>query len=226
MMNKSWAEFSKNYQGQHYSELLQDLFVLFITKNKQKGFFVEFGVMDGKFASNSYLLEKEFAWNGILAEPGKKFHDAIRANRTCYVDHRAVAGKTGQILQFQEMTSNEGMSGLTNYFDQKEMHYHTRSNTSSTFYEVETISLNDLLDQYRAPDHIDYISVDTEGSEPAILEEFDFHQRCVDFWTIEHNHLDSARNKILDIMTHNGYCRIMEPYSKYDDWYIRKELLS
>jgi FkbM family methyltransferase len=220
-LSRNFVEFQGTYTGQ----LKQDVLVKLLTKNKKHGYFVEFGTMDGKFASNTYILEKELGWTGILAEPGKKFHDELKRHRRCNIDYRAVTNRTGDTLKFQEMSTDEGMSGLVDFFDEKEMHYRRRANTPSVFYEVNTVSLLDLLTEYQAPQHIDYISVDTEGSEPAILEAFDFDQYQVDIWTVEHNFLESARNKIHDIMTRNGYVRIMELYSQYDDWYVKKELL-
>lgn len=225
MTPRSLVEFITSYQGPRYSQLQQDVLVLAVTGQKTQGYFVEFGVMDGEFASNTYLLETQYQWTGILAEPGRRFHESISCKRQCHIDHRAVTAETGQRLRFQEMSTDEGMSGLVDFFDPREVHYRRRSQTASVFYDVETVSLNDLLDHYRAPDHIDYISMDTEGSEPTILEAFDFGRRRIDLWTIEHNRLESARNHIWDIMISNGYQRVLEPYSQYDDWYIRKELL-
>ena len=34
---------------------------------------------------------------------------------------------------------------------------------------METVSLNQLLEQYNAPNKIDYISIDTEGAEFEII---------------------------------------------------------
>ena len=53
---------------------------------------------------------------------------------------------------------------------------------------VETISLNDLLDFYNAPKLIDYISIDTEGSELDIIQNFDFKKRTINIISIEHNY--------------------------------------
>jgi hypothetical protein len=51
------------------SQLRQDLFVLTELNFMRDGFFVEFGATNGQDLSNSYILEKEFNWKGILSEP-------------------------------------------------------------------------------------------------------------------------------------------------------------
>ena len=53
------------------SQIGQDLFVLNELKFKKNGYFVEFGATNGIDWSNSCILEKEFGWNGIVAEPAR-----------------------------------------------------------------------------------------------------------------------------------------------------------
>lgn len=57
----------KNSQAQLY----QDLFALSIFGKDFAGYFVEFGATDGKSLSNTFLLEKDYGWRGLLAELGK-----------------------------------------------------------------------------------------------------------------------------------------------------------
>lgn len=64
--------------------------MLYRAKFKQNGFFVEFGATNGIDLSNTYLLETEFGWNGILAEPDKYWHTSLIANRTAIIDIRCV----------------------------------------------------------------------------------------------------------------------------------------
>ena len=55
--------------------LAQDIFVIAKTMNNDdNNFFIEFGATDGLINSNTYLLEKELNWNGILIEPAKIWH--------------------------------------------------------------------------------------------------------------------------------------------------------
>ena len=50
-----------------YSQIDQDLHVLRFFCNEKNLFFLDIGANDGKTLSNSYLLEKEYNWNGICA---------------------------------------------------------------------------------------------------------------------------------------------------------------
>ena len=59
------------------SQLGQDIFALFEVGFKEGGYFVEFGATNGVSLSNTYVLEKEFAWGGILAEPAMRWHRDI-----------------------------------------------------------------------------------------------------------------------------------------------------
>ena len=43
-------------------------------------------------------------------------------------------------------------------------------------YQVDTISLNDMLDFHRAPHVIDYLSIDVEGGEYDILAAIDHNK--------------------------------------------------
>ena len=51
------------------SQNLQDLITLDLFGFKNNGIFIEAGACDGILNSNTYLLEKEFSWSGLLVEP-------------------------------------------------------------------------------------------------------------------------------------------------------------
>lgn len=203
-----------------HSDLGQDLVALAVSSWRQGGYFVEFGALDGSLGSNTVLLETVYGWHGILAEPARCWHSTLAQNRRCRIDHRAVADRSGQQLRFKETDTQLGLSGLVDYFEPGEYHTNRRLASQGREYTVDTVSLNDLLDQHQAPDYIDYISIDTEGSELAILRNFNFAPRRVGLWTIEHNYFDPIRQGVHDIMTANGYQRILTDKSTIDDWYI------
>ena len=139
----SYEPFLNLYKN-HKSQLLQDVFVLLKLDFKKKGFFVEFGVGDGLNLSNTYMLEKEFKWKGIISEPARKFHKKIEVNRkNIILDKRAVFRVSGQKLLFNE-TENGEFSTL-NQFSNSDLNAHERKKGNK--YYVETVSLFDLLNQ-------------------------------------------------------------------------------
>lgn len=202
------------------AQLFQDIFVLYILREKRNGFFVEFGAANGIHLSNTYLLEKSFNWNGILAEPSRVWHTAYsKPDRQCIVDFRCVTDHTGDRLEFTEAASSEFSTIST--FAESDMHGDIRRTGNS--YQVETVSLVDLLDQHHAPADIDYLSVDTEGSELMILQGFDFSRYRVKVITVEHNGVSPNREQICALLGTKGFVRMFESASQWDDWYVNTQ---
>jgi FkbM family methyltransferase len=198
------------------SQLRQDLFVLAEAGLKRNGYFVEFGATDGKVLSNTYSLEKQFGWTGILAEPGHFWHAGLRINRACHVETDCVWRDSNSVLKFREVGDQPDLSTIENYTSKD---HHSRSRKHGAFYDVKTISLNDLLAKYHAPAEIDYLSIDTEGSELEILSNFDFAKHHFRVITCEHN-FGIDRAKIFSLLSENGYVRKFEHLSRFDDWYV------
>ena len=76
---------------QSKSQITQDLFVISESNFKKNGFFVEFGACDGIRFSNTYILEKVFGWEGILAEPGRNWSSQLAMNRESHIDFRCIS---------------------------------------------------------------------------------------------------------------------------------------
>lgn len=193
----------------------QDLFVLSQLDFKRDGYFVEFGATNGVDLSNTYLLERQYGWNGIVAEPARCWHATLRSNRTCRVETHCVWSQSGLMLPFNE-TAQPVLSTLAQFSTGDQ---HAAARQTGTCYQVPTISLLDLLRKHDAPQRVDYLSIDTEGSEYDILSHFDFDQYRFNVITCEHN-LTPMRQKLYELLTLRGYERRFEKISACDDWYI------
>ena len=202
------------------SQIGQDVFVLLQLLWKHKGYFVEFGAANGKDLSNTYLLEKDFSWKGILAEPLNFWHEELKINRNSNIDFECVWKETGKKLKFVTFNKAE-FSTLNKFVKFKDK---LLQKTINTHY-VKTISLIDLLKRYNAPRSIDYLSIDTEGSEYEILENFDFNAYEISIITCEHNY-SKDREKIYKLLFEKGFVRVYKGLSKWDDWYINKYKLN
>jgi FkbM family methyltransferase len=205
-----------------HSQILQDLWVLYMTGSQRNGFFVEFGACDGRSMSNSRLLEEGYGWTGILAEPNPVWHDALRANRGVVIDTDCVSDVSGQTVDF---LSTDKMPELSRMADivPDDVHERNGNRDMQTLYRVPTISLNDLLDRHDAPDVIDYLSIDTEGSEFRILQNFDFDRRRFKLITVEHAGEAEKRAAILALLESKGYRRWIPELSRWDDWYVHED---
>lgn len=205
------------YLNKSKSQLRQDLFVLSELNWKHQGFFVEFGATNGSDLSNTLLLEEEFNWTGILSEPAISWREALTNNRpTAKLDFRCVWKDSGASVTFLE--SAEPELSTIELFRKVDMHAKSRKRSKDS-YEVKTISLMDLLKEHEAPRIIDYLSIDTEGSEYEILSTFDFDKFTFRVITVEHN-FTSNREKIFKLLLENGYERRLSDVSLFDDWYV------
>ena len=202
------------------SQNFQDIFVLSVLDFKEKGFFVEFGASNGIQLSNTYILEKNFGWNGILAEPAKYLHNDLIKNRNVHIDLDCVWLSTDEKVKFWELQKDPYCSGIPTYGKKIKK----KVLRSKGEYFVRTISLKDLLRRYKAPYEIDYLSIDTEGTEFEIIQDFDFNKYKFNVISIEHNFNTLDRNKQFELLTSRGYKRVLESISKWDDWYIHSSI--
>lgn len=197
-----------------YSQLGQDLKVINFYNNKEGGYFIEIGASDGINLSNTYLLETKYKWKGICCEPIPYNFEKLIINRPtakCYKD--ALYNKSGLTLTFDIAHNFDLLSGITDHI--ADDNYYVNSNKTSI--QVNTITLLDVLNNANAPSFIEYMSLDTEGSEFEILKGVDFNKYTFGLIDIEHNYNEPRRTHIKNLLTSNGYTYIGE--NKWDDMY-------
>lgn len=198
-----------------FSQNFQDLFVLYTLNYKKHGFFIEFGATNGIEISNTFLLESKYMWDGILAEPAITFYNDLTKNRTAKIDNRCVWTTSRELISFTEILGT-GLSGIRSKLSLKGNENFIKKN-----YNVETISLNDLLVFHEAPLEIDFLSIDTEGSEFQILYTLNFNLYKIKIIIVEHNY-KPIRDDIFQLLINNGYERKFKNLSFQDDWYVLK----
>jgi FkbM family methyltransferase len=197
-----------------YSQIGQDLRVIQTYNNKEDGFFIEIGASDGINLSNTYLLETKYKWKGICCEPvPNKFKELVnnRPNSICYSE--AVFNQSGLSLNFDIANNFDLLSGISEYIDA----YKSTVDKNKTSIEVQTISLLDVLEKSNAPKFIEYMSIDTEGSELEIIKNFDFEKYTFGLIDIEHNYIEPRRTEIYNLLSSKGY--VYEGENKWDDMY-------
>ena len=184
-----------------FSQFNQDLEVLNFYKNKSDGFFIEIGASDGIHLSNTYLLEKDYNWKGICVEPVPEQFELLCKNRpNSLCSNNAVYNESNKNLIF-DIACCSLLSGISDHID---CHKKTVDNNKKQII-VTTISFNDLLEQFNAPLFIDYLSLDTEGSELEILKSVNLQKYIFGLIDVEHNYVEPRRTQIRELLCSNGY---------------------
>jgi len=198
------------------SQFGQDKHVINIFNNKQNGFFVEVGAYDGVSMSNTYLLEHQYGWKGICIEPNPTYFSQLVTNRpNCINLSCAVFNENDKQMKFIDDKSG-GCSG----FVETNTHTHILHNPVIT---VTTKKLTTILEEANAPRFIEFLSLDTEGSEYEILNSHDFDKYTFGYICVEHNFIDSNRKKIRNLLESKGYMFYRQNH--VDDDYIYRLLI-
>jgi|TARA_Y100000294_G_scaffold145738_1_gene141030 FkbM family methyltransferase len=126
----------------------------------KRKFFLEIGAGDGFFNSNTFILEKNYNWTGILVEPDPEQFAKLKKNRrsSCILSNDLIWNKKEKINFFQ----NGELSKVV-------INKNDTLKKNNNYLKLNAISLEELLKKYNAPKIIDFFSLDVEGSEEQVL---------------------------------------------------------
>jgi len=171
---------------QFFSQFGQDHYLhKNIFENKRDGVFVDVGAYDGLTGSNTLFFEKFLGWKGICIEPDGMQFAKLWMVRACDCVQACVADRDS-MARFLSVT--EGltmMGGLVDHYEPGDLKMVTER-SGARIINLATRRLDAILDE-RNITAIDYLSVDTEGSELAILKSFDFNRFKVRALSVENN---------------------------------------
>jgi FkbM family methyltransferase len=199
----------------YHGDFMQDRWVIRdIFGGKRGGYFVDVGAYDGYIASNTYVLEKRYGWTGICIEPNAKNFRRLQKCRACICSDACVAGKTGEV-DFLEAGPWGGIIGAYPRGWDAVLSRYVRTRR---IVKKCCVPLGDILRRHGAPEVIEYLSLDTEGSEADILSGVPFDQYTFLAITVEHNSIPGAREAQRRILLKNGYRVAKE--GPVDDFYV------
>jgi FkbM family methyltransferase len=142
------------------------------------GFFLDIGADDGVDRNNTLVFEAA-GWSGICVEPSPARFPALAKNRRCECLNVAISSTPGQI-EFLDITGwGKGLSGIVRNYDPRHLERIERETTGNPLTSsrmavtVPAVTLRGLL-QARGLTHVDFCSIDVEGSELDVLESIDF----------------------------------------------------
>jgi FkbM family methyltransferase len=201
------------------SQAGQDHAVDRLLQGKRGGKFVDIGGYDGVTGSNTLFLEQWRGWSGILVEPVPGQLARAQQIRRCPCLGLAIAAEDGEAEFIEISDGYTQMSGLAATYD---AHLLEQVRADPRHHEnrlrVATRTLSRLLNEAGIPDP-DFISLDIEGGELAVLGAFPFDRHNVTVWAIENN---SGAAEIGRIMRAHGY--VLAEFCGPDEIWLKKDL--
>ncbi len=188
-----------------YSQFNEELIIRHFFEDREGGVFVDVGCYHWKQFSTTYYLEAHLGWSGVGIDALPWLRTGYEKNRKAtrffnYIVSDASGGKqtlfaAGPISSTDEEWAERWLPGQ-----------------ERPPIEVETITLDDLLDQARVT-KIDFLSMDIEGSEATALRGFDVERFRPDLVCIEV--AQANRDFVAKYFARHGYDRL-EKYEPYD----------
>jgi len=177
-----------------------------IFKGKKDGFFIDVGANDGESGSNSFFFEKH-GWEGICIEPIPECFEKLKNSRNCICIQGCAYNKSGTVRFNRLHGYTEMLSGIIESYPEKhkeriEREMKQMGGKSEVMY-MNSYKLSDLIDKYKVS-HVDYLSIDTEGSELQVLEGIDFNRCTFGVINFEVNYEEELK-PIHFLLNANGY---------------------
>jgi FkbM family methyltransferase len=188
-------------KGNIYSQLGQELLVAEWTKSCINPFYLEIGAYDPYVYSNTASLRESLGWKGVSLDPSgsalSAFEDAGLSNNF--------------------MNVAVGVNSGTAYFSEQGALSSTSTEKHPKSTTVKMIGIKELVS---ALPPITYLSLDIEGGELEILKEYPWNLSKPLVITVEHNHLGDIKSSMFEVLTKNGYKRILNSLSNFESWFV------
>ena len=151
-------------------------------------YFIDLASNDPVYLSNSFALETHYGWKGICIEANPVHYIGL-SKRKCIAVSAVVNDKVDEevVFNFQpdlkpdEVSPNFPPHLFGGIASKKTDNINVASN-NVTFH---TVTLEAILDRFKAPKVIDYLSLDVEGAETQVMSVFPFHKYQITVITVE-----------------------------------------
>lgn len=186
------------------SQLGQDKIVDEYLHGKRNGVFVDIGAYDGVTFSNTLMLERERGWTGICIEPLPDIFAELQKNRRCICVQACIGNREERQVEFLAVQSEAArtrmLSGVLSEYDPRHLarvdDELNEFGGSKRMIRVPMRHLHGLLHEHRIG-NVNYLSIDTEGSELLILRSTILSAIGNPCITVENNYNDPAIDAVL-----------------------------
>jgi len=161
--------------NKHYAEFGEDIFINRIFKNKAKGFYIDIGAYHPFKGSLTKKLHDK-GWRGANIDISKISIDLFNISRPEDLNiNCAIGATTSDIFYYENSPINQQNSLI-------------KKNDSQKKIQIKSFKLSEIVSKNNIQ-NIDYINIDTEGTEMDILKGIDFNKINPTLLTIEDNEI-------------------------------------
>jgi FkbM family methyltransferase len=191
------------------AEQLENELVWQFFDRRREGFYVEVGAFDPKAYSQTWFLEQQ-GWRGILIEPQSRLCKALRQERPLASVVQVACGAPGQPAEMPlYIAERPAHSSLAKHLVEPELVYPQTE-------MVKVLTLDAVLEQAGTP-HIDFLSIDVEGTALDVLLGFSLQRHRPKLLLIE-DHLHHL--KVHRHLGRQGYRLVKR--TGLNNWYVPK----
>eukprot|EP01084_Bolivina_argentea_P149180 260655_1 len=169
-------------QQKFVSQYFQDWFIYssIFHNMKHKGIYVDLAAHTYKIISNTYFLDKCLSWDGLCIEAEEKYMNDLHMRRSCDVINKCIWDKP-QNITFMSRSHQGWQAGWAGVKGYEKSHFEGAIEINMT-----CVTLQSIFDAKNIK-HIDYMSLDIEGSELHALKGVNWNKTKIDIMSVETN---------------------------------------
>jgi len=208
---------NNNFYGQFsppVDKVIRDYF-----PDKEYGVCIEIGAVDGIEYSNTYHFETN-GWDSLCIEPIPFHYEKLQKNRKLSLNYAISYGNNDEVSFTSVVLDNNTRSAISSLSIDDRLFDQIKGwgfNPIKEEIKVTTKRLDWCIENHFNHKKIDFISIDTEGTELDVLKSFDVNQYELKLLVIENNFNDPEIEIYLNDM---GW--IKDKRIEVNDFYIKK----
>lgn len=208
---------NQNFYGQFtppVDKLIRDYF-----PDKEYGTCIEIGAVDGVEYSNTYHFELN-GWDVLCVEPIPNHYERLVTNRKLSLNYAISSQNIDEIIFTSVVLDNDTRSAISSLSIDDRLFEQIKSwgyNPIKEEIKVMTKRLDWCIENHFSHNIIDFISIDTEGTELDVLKSFDVNAYGTKLLVVENNFNDP---EIEEYLNTKGW--VKDKRVEVNDFYIKQ----
>lgn len=200
----------------YYGQWETDKIIESYFKEQNTGFCIEVGAYDGVKGSNTKLFNDK-GWNTMCIEPNPFVFEELQKNRPNSICINAACDRFIGTAGLEIFNFKSGIqSSLTSLdTDVRLIEDYEQAIINREIVTTQVVTLNHILSSNNIT-NIDFISIDTEGTEIKVLQGINLDKFKPTLLVVENNYNDT---NIPDYLDDYGYIKVIR--YKINDFYMR-----